>query len=83
VCKEGFFGERASEVSVLLTRPVDLAFELHVLQTYLSLLQHLNSVWVERDTKLEDDLVKYETAAEWRLKMVIRYRIERKKIFRS
>lgn len=68
---------------MLLTRPVDIEFEIFVFKTYLRLIEHLNKVWVERDTKLEDDIPLYEAAADWRVKMVIRYRIERKKIFRS
>lgn len=83
VCKEKFFGDRTDRVSILLTRPCDLDYEEFVFKTYLSVLEHLITVWVERETKLEDDLPLYEATDDWQMKMVIRYRIERKKIFRQ
>jgi len=41
VCKEQFYGDKASEISVLLTKPLDIQYELHVLQTYLKMIENL------------------------------------------
>ena len=71
VCKEQFYGERAPEVSVLLTKPLDLSYERHIFSTYLAMMEHLKNNWIELDTSLEEDLAMLRTDLDWMLRMVV------------
>ena len=66
----------------MLTRPRDLFFEVFVFSMYLKVLEYVK-VGMEMKTTLEKDLQLLKTDLDWKLKMVIVYRVERKKIIRS
>jgi hypothetical protein len=66
----------------MLTRPRDLFFEVFVFSIYLKVLEYVK-VGMEMKTTLEKDLELLKTDLDWKLRMVIVYRVERKKIIRS
>lgn len=66
----------------MLTRPRDLFFEIFVFSMYLKVLEYVK-VGMEMKTSLEKDLELLKTDLDWKLRMVIVYRVERKKIIRS
>lgn len=66
----------------MLTRPRDLFFEVFVFSMYLKVLEYVK-VGMEMKTTLEKDLELLKTDLDWKLRMVIVYRVERKKIIRS
>ena len=66
----------------MLTRPRDLFFEVFVFSIYLKVLEYVK-VGIEMKTTLEKDLELLKTDLDWKLRMVIVYRVERKKIIRS
>ena len=53
MCKEQFYGERAADASVLMTRPLDIKYEIFVFQMYLNMMLSLHKEWLEPDTTLE------------------------------
>ena len=66
----------------MLTRPRDLFYEVFVFGMYLKILEYVK-VGLEMKTTLEKDLELLKTDLDWKVRMVIVYRVERKKIIRS
>jgi hypothetical protein len=85
VLKQSFFKTNIPAArTVLLTKPVNLAYESHCLKFYKDLLVLLK-MNMEKTDSLESDLARLEGAEEltWGMRMAIAYRVEKKKIVRN
>ena len=47
------------------------------------MIEYLKSFWFERYTSLEADIALLTSLIDWKMRMVLIYRVERKRIIRS
>ena len=84
IFKHYYQRERKPGVSVLLTKPKDLDYEIFIMQKYLGFCRHLLSKKETRTGTVEEDLIQIKNSQELSLgytrKMAIVYRCEKKKI---
>ncbi len=73
-----------SKVSVLLTKPKDLDYEIFILHKYRGFCQHLVNKKEAKNGKLEEDLTLLKTnEIGWMRRMSVVYRSEKKKILHT
>jgi len=84
VFKNYYTKNQNTKVSVLLTKPKDIDYEIFILQKYRGFCQHLLNKKEQRNGKLEEDLVLLKTnEINWMRRMSIVYRSEKKKILHT
>ena len=87
IFKTYFLRERKPGVSVLLTKPKDLDYEIFIMQKYQEFCKHLLSKKESRTGTLEEDLTLVKNWQELGLsfprKMAVVYRSEKKKILHT
>lgn len=87
IFKTYFLRERKPGVSVLLTKPKDLDYEIFIMQKYQEFCKHLLSKKESRTGALEEDLTLIKNWQELGLsfprKMAVVYRSEKKKILHT
>lgn len=85
-CIDGYFEPGKDRSKVILTRPKHLAYEQHVFNNYLKLLEYLETTLSLVNT-LEQDLEllsrRGDEAISYELRQVVLYRAEKKNILRS
>ena len=83
-CSTYYSKNHNPKVSVLLTKPKDLDYEIFVLQRYRGFCQHLLNKKEAKNGKLEEDLILLKTnEINWMRRMSIVYRSEKKKILHT
>lgn len=70
-------------ISVLLTKPKDIDYELFIFKKYLGLMQHLIQEKEWRSGTLEQDLELLKGDLPYTKRMAVVYRGEKKKILRT